>query len=200
MLCFVLTHPYITRHTTGLVCSTFYHFFVHDQTGPIGLFLRRTVYSLPCIHHHQMDMNDEMFAIVTVSVFMQIIGILQMPHFLGPSFNPFEALVAIVKNTLWIDMDQTLNVVVPTTTLDKNTNNKCPTAREDASVLIPGDKAVTAELMECSITTTTTVATVGATTKDASGNGTLSSCVMYNENGNGNMTLTKGMRQRCIQK
>lgn len=90
----------------------FYHFFVRDQTGPIGSLLRRTVYSLPFVHT-EMGIDNETFAIVAVGFFMQVIGILQMPHFLGPTFNPFTALVAllnpIVKNAVWIKVIPAVN-------------------------------------------------------------------------------------------
>jgi hypothetical protein len=94
-----------TQRIAGLFCSAFYHFFVHDRTGPIGSLLRRTVYSLPFVQD-EMDIDNETFALIAVSVFMQVIGILRMPHFLGPTFSPLAAFVAllepIVKNTVWI--------------------------------------------------------------------------------------------------
>jgi hypothetical protein len=40
----------------------------------------------------QSKNKDELFAAVMVSLFMQIIAILQMPIFLGPTFSPFVAI------------------------------------------------------------------------------------------------------------
>ena len=69
---------------TGIFCASFYHFFVHDQTGPIGTILR--AFFPEAI---RMGLDEATFAAVLVSLFMQIMGLLQMPDFLGPSFSPF---------------------------------------------------------------------------------------------------------------
>ena len=76
----------------GLFCCTFYHFFVHDQEGPIGTFFRRCVHSVGWI---MMGLDDATFAAVAVGAFMQICGFLQLPQLLGPSFSPFNALIAL---------------------------------------------------------------------------------------------------------
>jgi len=68
----------------GLFCGSFFHFFVHDKTGIVGTTLRRFVV-LPTA----LGLDDKTFAAVFVSLFMQIMGILQIPAFLGPSFSPF---------------------------------------------------------------------------------------------------------------
>eukprot|EP00978_Attheya_sp_CCMP212_P012956 scaffold32322_cov40-Attheya_sp.AAC.1 len=90
----------------GLACSAFYHFLVHDQTGPIGRVLRH------CIYHYlapSWQGNDELFAMVTISLFMQIVGFLQMPQLLGPNFNPFLAIMRLstrrIRATLVVQMD-----------------------------------------------------------------------------------------------
>lgn len=77
---------------TGLFCATFYHFFVHDQTGPIGSFIRR---AFP--KDVRLGLDESTFAAVFVSLFMQIVGILQMPRFLGPGFSPFSAQILTYK-------------------------------------------------------------------------------------------------------
>jgi hypothetical protein len=71
----------------GLFCCSFYHFFVHDtKGGPIGFVLRRAL--LPVASW--LGLDDYSFAAVIVSLFMQIMGQLQIPAFLGPSFSPFH--------------------------------------------------------------------------------------------------------------
>ena len=37
----------------------------------------------------RMGLDEATFAAVLVSLFMQIMGLLQMPDFFGPSFSPF---------------------------------------------------------------------------------------------------------------
>ncbi|GAX25268.1 hypothetical protein FisN_5Lh352 [Fistulifera solaris] len=68
----------------GLFCATFYHFFVHDSSGPVGTFLRT---SIPA---RQFGLKDVEFASCVVTYFMQLVGILQLPEFLGPSWSPFN--------------------------------------------------------------------------------------------------------------
>lgn len=72
------------RLPLGLFVAPFYHFYVHDHDGWIGPLLRRT---MPIAQ--MVDLDDKTFAQSVVSLFMQIMGILQMPQFLGPSFTPF---------------------------------------------------------------------------------------------------------------
>jgi hypothetical protein len=72
----------------GLFCASFYHFFVHDKTGIVGTTLRQFIY-LP----EMLDLDDRTFAAVFVALFMQVMGILQIPAFLGPSFSPFGVKV-----------------------------------------------------------------------------------------------------------
>lgn len=82
----------------GLFCASFYHFFVHDKTGIVGTTLRQYMY-LPEI----LGLDDRTFAAVFVALFMQIMGILQIPAFLGPSFSPFgvEILGPFGDSTTW---------------------------------------------------------------------------------------------------
>ena len=83
----------------GIFCGTFYHFYVHDTTGVIGTTLRNylTPFSSSLLellgwNDASQSKNNEVFATVMVSLFMQIIAILQMPIFLGPSFSPFVVI------------------------------------------------------------------------------------------------------------
>ena len=74
---------------SGLFVAPFYHFFVHDTDGPVGKLLRNTMPIAKIFG----GMDDKTFACCFVSLFMQITGILQMPHFLGPSFTPFGSAI-----------------------------------------------------------------------------------------------------------
>lgn len=80
--------------SSGLFCGTLYHFFVHDEKGPIGIALRKVLHSMPWIIG---ALDDERFAVAAVGAFMQIVGLLQIPHFLGPGFSPFNSLLALFE-------------------------------------------------------------------------------------------------------
>lgn len=88
----------------GLFCGSLYHFFVHDKIGIVGTTLRRFAYlpetemfgfSLPAM----LGLDDRMFAAVFVSLFMQVMGILQMPAFLGPTFSPFMTILSPFRDS-----------------------------------------------------------------------------------------------------
>ena len=72
----------------GFFVSTVYHFVSHDK-GPIGEYLRMILLKLPFV---EAD-NIVIYTICFLSLFMQLNGILQMPEFVGPSFNPFHLVV-----------------------------------------------------------------------------------------------------------
>lgn len=73
-----------------MFCAPFFHFYAHDKTGPIGESLRNI---LAPIQEMTPGVDDERtFAIAFVSLFMQIVGILQLPQFLGSSFSPFVSI------------------------------------------------------------------------------------------------------------
>lgn len=86
-------HGALTSHIAGryFLC-VFLPLFVNDQTGPIGAMLRAT---FP--EYVRMGLDEATFAAVFVSLFMQIMGLLQMPDFFGPSFSPF----VVEKLRLW---------------------------------------------------------------------------------------------------
>lgn len=44
------------------------------------------------VHKRFPDLDDRTFAVAFVSLFMQIIGVLQSPYAFGPTWSPFEAL------------------------------------------------------------------------------------------------------------
>jgi hypothetical protein len=90
-----LLHPFPSR--PGLFCASFFHFFIHDKTGPIGIALRDMVRLIPDV---QMGLDDRTFCVVVISFFMQIMYILQMPELLGPSLSPFSTLQSLVGRNL----------------------------------------------------------------------------------------------------
>jgi len=71
----------------GLLCASFYHFFLHDQTGFIGVTLRSAIDKVDFI---KMGLDDKTFARVMVSIFMHVSGVLRLPAFYGPSSSPFN--------------------------------------------------------------------------------------------------------------
>lgn len=90
--------PACRQQTIGLFCATFYHFFVHDLTGPVGSWLRRSIPDAI-----RFGLTDDVFAAVVVSFFMQLTGFLQMTRFYGPDFSPFsivyERFIALTQST-----------------------------------------------------------------------------------------------------
>ena len=76
--------------------GSFYHFFVHDKTGPIGIFLRKSVHSLGG-GALMLGLDEQTFAVAYVSLFMQITGLLQLPHFWGPAYSPFDHARTILE-------------------------------------------------------------------------------------------------------
>ena len=83
----------------GLVASTFYHFYAHDTVGWIGQSLRGIVKPtlgvvfMTIMGADEKEREDDvLFAKVFVGMFMLVMAIVRMPHFLGPSFSPFTAL------------------------------------------------------------------------------------------------------------
>eukprot|EP00553_Chaetoceros_curvisetus_P007246 CAMPEP_0204616774 /NCGR_PEP_ID=MMETSP0717-20131115/3942_1 /ASSEMBLY_ACC=CAM_ASM_000666 /TAXON_ID=230516 /ORGANISM="Chaetoceros curvisetus" /LENGTH=288 /DNA_ID=CAMNT_0051630121 /DNA_START=32 /DNA_END=898 /DNA_ORIENTATION=- len=72
----------------GLLVASSYHFVANDE-GPVGDFIRSMIVKLPL-----GDLDTILFVTVMGSLFMQTVGILQMPEFMGPSFNPFNMITA----------------------------------------------------------------------------------------------------------
>jgi hypothetical protein len=79
--------------------GSFYHFFVNDQVGPIGVFVRKTVYSVGD-GALLMGLDERTFAMAFVAFFMQVSGLLQLPHFFGPGYSPFYQVQTVVEKTL----------------------------------------------------------------------------------------------------
>ena len=61
----------------------FYHVYTHDINGSMGITLRSAVQSTGI----QGSMDDKLFAILVVTSFMQVTGVLMLPEFFGPTYN-----------------------------------------------------------------------------------------------------------------
>ena len=79
----------------GLFCATFYHFFVHDEDGFIGVGLRKILGGLPKIFGVE---DEHTFAVICISLFMQVVPLLQLKYFLGPSFSPFNFMSPLASS------------------------------------------------------------------------------------------------------
>lgn len=79
----------------GLFCASFYHFFIHDTTGFIGVNLRMLIDYVPVI---KMGLDDQTFAFVAVSAFMHVTALLQLPSLFGPSHSPFYSVFSQVES------------------------------------------------------------------------------------------------------
>lgn len=77
----------------SLFTATFYHFYVHDQTGVIGTTIRSAIGSVPGL---TLGLSEKDFGLFVVSFIMHANAILKMPEFFGPSFNPFGPIANIL--------------------------------------------------------------------------------------------------------
>lgn len=81
------SHLIVFVRSLGIFVSTFYHLFVNDQEGILGTTLRSVVGPVAGVLGFE---QDKTFAVLVVSLFMQICGLLQLPFVLGSSFqSPF---------------------------------------------------------------------------------------------------------------
>lgn len=80
--------PYPAQN--AFILASFYHFYVNDRTGIIGTTLRTIIqdYLMTMLPLPISKLDDRTFATVVISLFMQIVALLQM--ILGPSFNPYS--------------------------------------------------------------------------------------------------------------
>uniref|UniRef100_A0A7S1YX91 Uncharacterized protein n=1 Tax=Trieres chinensis TaxID=1514140 RepID=A0A7S1YX91_TRICV len=69
----------------GLFCASFYHFYVNDREGFVGIWLRQALSGVP----EFFDLDERTFAVSFVSLFMQVMGFLQLPQVWGAGFTPF---------------------------------------------------------------------------------------------------------------
>jgi len=88
----------------GTSCSTFYHFYAHDVEGYVGVALRAVLrpLAIPIMMAMGADEkereDDALFAKFMIGLFMVSMGIVRMPHFLGPTFSPFTVTHTAVAN------------------------------------------------------------------------------------------------------
>ena len=83
--------PTFIKLRIGIFVSSFFHLFAHDKEGFLGKFLRDSFQSVGS-GALLMGLDDRKFAVLFVSVFMFVTGILMLPEFLGPSFSVFEMI------------------------------------------------------------------------------------------------------------
>ncbi|CAB9500652.1 expressed unknown protein [Seminavis robusta] len=81
----------------GMFCGPFFLFYALDDKGPIGEIVRSTIAPL---HDFLPDLDHRGFAVFCVGLFMQVIAILQLPLFFGPSFSPFVLVHKVVNSPL----------------------------------------------------------------------------------------------------
>lgn len=79
----------------GLFIGTFFHIFAHDEKGFLGTTLRGVFKSMGS-ETLLGGLDDVTFAHVITAGFMQLAGIMMLPNFLGPTFNP------IVDPPAWV--------------------------------------------------------------------------------------------------
>lgn len=92
----------------GLFCASFYHFYVNDQEGIIGVTLREYIDVICDFLKEQITslfpqlvgvidpaLSEQKFAVIVISAFMHVTGVLHLPYFLGSSFSPFDICVKV---------------------------------------------------------------------------------------------------------
>eukprot|EP00816_Leptocylindrus_hargravesii_P007282 CAMPEP_0196804554 /NCGR_PEP_ID=MMETSP1362-20130617/4171_1 /TAXON_ID=163516 /ORGANISM="Leptocylindrus danicus, Strain CCMP1856" /LENGTH=311 /DNA_ID=CAMNT_0042176923 /DNA_START=28 /DNA_END=963 /DNA_ORIENTATION=- len=84
----------------GICMASFYHFFVNDAEGIIGTTLRSMVDSVPGL---RFGLSDKKFALLVLSTFMHTVAVLQMPYFLGPTFNPLNPITTILCKVFFME-------------------------------------------------------------------------------------------------
>ena len=82
----------------GLFIGTFFHLFAHDVSGSLGTGLRSIVYSI--VDPAWLSLDDRTFALFVMNLFMLVTGIMRMPQFYGPAFNPILAPYNMVMELL----------------------------------------------------------------------------------------------------
>jgi len=90
----------------GVSCSTFYHFYAHDEKGWVGVNLRGVLrpaairVMIAAGAEDTAAEDDVLFARFAVGAFMVLMSILHMPQLLGPGFSPFAASCDAVVGTV----------------------------------------------------------------------------------------------------
>ncbi|KAG7361698.1 hypothetical protein IV203_036799 [Nitzschia inconspicua] len=77
----------------GVIIGVLYQLYANDKVGSMGTSLRSVVQSTGI----QGDMDDKTFATFCASLFVVVTGILMLPLFLGPAWNPFVAATTPVR-------------------------------------------------------------------------------------------------------
>jgi len=90
--------PFAFQQT--LFNATFYHFFVHDKDGIIGVTLRDLINTVPAI---KFGLSDDKFALLVVSTIMHINAIMKMPEFAGSKFTLFRPIGYILKTIFFMN-------------------------------------------------------------------------------------------------
>lgn len=106
----------------GLFIATTYHFTANDK-GPIGEFMREMIST-----YVPIDMDPVLLVTLMGSIFMQIVGILQMPDFFGPTFNPFKILLnpIIFASSAPKKQKKKVTVVAPAVEMTSQTKKPAP--------------------------------------------------------------------------
>lgn len=92
----------------GMFIGTFYHLFAHDKEGPLGNALRSAVKSIGN-GALLFGLDDATYAAVVTAAFMQIAGVMMLPQFFGPTFNPITDPVTAIGQVV----SRPLSVVNP---------------------------------------------------------------------------------------
>lgn len=97
----------------------FYQLYANDKDGLLGKTLRSFVKSTGL--HGEFD--DKTFAVLVVSTFMQITGILMIPEFLGPSWSPIMGPMKYVATIYDAAVAPPTTMDTPTTKVVVHGNN-----------------------------------------------------------------------------
>jgi len=104
-----------------LFTATFYHFYVHDQTGIIGNSLRAAFDLIPGL---TFGLEGKKFGLLVISFIMHTNAVLKMPQFVGPSFDPFKPVTITLTSILRMDTYYGVKDEAPTTTIKNVTETK----------------------------------------------------------------------------
>jgi hypothetical protein len=116
--------PYIVQN--GLFVASTYHFIANDQ-GPIGEYLREAIAKLP------IEMDPVLLITLVGGLFMQISALLQMPDFFGPSFNPFDLLLAPINAFSKPKVQKTVQMKIKTVSESAPSQKKSKSQKKKAA-------------------------------------------------------------------
>eukprot|EP00934_Nitzschia_sp_Nitz4_P004707 Nitzschia sp. Nitz4//scaffold121_size67750//13507//16399//NITZ4_006063-RA/size67750-processed-gene-0.16-mRNA-1//-1//CDS//3329534336//4697//frame0 len=107
----------------GMFIGTFFHLFAHDKEGPLGVALR-AIFKSVSGGALLFGLDDMTFATVATSAFMQVAGLLKLPQFLGPDYNPIVDPVFAVGRSM-------RSVVTPPVSTEKPTPQTSASIQDD---------------------------------------------------------------------